>query len=487
MQPVGETQHTLFSLQFNRSVEVEARPERLSGDAGALLLREVWSRLGMDGFFGDRLFDPRNPLLITHPQSELLRTQVLLLAQGWRDQDDADSLRDDPLFRISVSDRSGSQMLGDTPSLGKPAGLASQPTLSRLTNTLGAQREALREGTVELAARRIRAMNRGHRLRYVTVDLDSMPLEVHGHQEGTAYNGHYGCDCYHPLVASIGETGDLLDLRLRPGNSHTAKGSLDFLLPLLDQVEEKICQVASVRMDAGFPEDKILSALESRRVGYVARIAANERLDTLAADFLEKQSQLAPPLESPRLAFQELSYAAESWSQKRRIVAVYHHEPGELFGNRFYLVTNWDAEQKCADELLALYRERGKAEGHFGELKSTFAPTLSSTRRRKHHYRGEKPARRTPSGDPFAANEVRLLLNALAYNLLHVARCLIEKLTSHGCSLKRLRERHFRLPARVLLHARRITVVLAAHVTNHWRRLHAAIRSLRWQPPPIPH
>ena len=269
---MGEAQDTLFSLEFNRSVEVEARPERLSGDAGALLLREVWSGLGMDEFFGERLLDPRNPTLITHPQSELLRTQVLLLAQGWHDQDDADALRDDPLLRISVSDRRGTGMLGETPRLGEPAGLASQPTLSRLTDTLCPQRDALRLGIVELAAQRIRAMNRGHRMRYATVDIDSLPIEVHGHQEGSAYNGHYGYNCYHPLVASIGETGDLLDLRLRPGNAHTASGSLDFLLPLLDQVEEKICQVASVRMDAGFPCEKLLGALEHRRVGYVARI-----------------------------------------------------------------------------------------------------------------------------------------------------------------------------------------------------------------------
>ena len=149
-------------------------------------------------------------------------------------------------------------------------------------------------------------------------------------------------------------------------------------------------------------------------------------------------------------------------------------------------MTSWDAEEKPADELLALYRKRGKAEGHFGELMSTLAPALSSARRPKSHYRGEEPAIRTPSGDPFAANEVRLLLNALAYNLLQAPRCLVEKLTGKGCSLRRLRERQLKLPARVLLHARRITVVVAAHVSTQWQRLHAVIRQLRWQPPPLP-
>lgn len=482
---MGEGQATLFRLGFNGSVEVEARPERLSGESGALLLREAWDRLGMDEFFAARLVDPRHPRFVVHPQSELLRTQVLLLAQGLRDQDDADALRSDPVLRVSVSDRKGTRMLEDsTDRADEPSGLASQPTLSRLGAVLAKQRDVLREGTLELAARRIRAMNGGRRKRFVTVDLDSLPVEVHGHQEGSAYNGYYGCTCYHPLVASVGETGDLLDLRLRPGHAHTAAGSLGFLLPLLDRVEKAICQVASVRMDAGFPEEGLLSALEKRGVGYVARMPSNPRLENLAASFLEEQAAHPPPSERARLAFQDLSYKADKWSKARRVVAVYHHEPGSLLGNSFYLVTSWDGEQMPAEALLSLYRKRGKAEGHYGELMDALDPALSATRRRKRHYRGEEPAERTEPVDPFAANEVRLLLNALAYNLLHVGRAVVEKTTRQGCSIRRFRERFLELPARVLLHARRITVVLATRFAHDWQRLHAAIVGLSWQPPP---
>lgn len=112
---MGEQQSTLFSPDFNRSIQVEAREERLTSNAGALLLREVFSRLGLEEFFAERLVDPRRPELITHPQIELLRSHVLLLAQGWQDQDDADFLRQDPLLRLSVSQRRGTGPLESLP------------------------------------------------------------------------------------------------------------------------------------------------------------------------------------------------------------------------------------------------------------------------------------------------------------------------------------------------------------------------------------
>lgn len=483
---MGEQQSTLFVPDFNRSIQVEARPDRLSGDAGALVLREVFSRLSLEEFFEEKLVDPRRPELITHPQIELLRSHLLLLAQGWQDQDDADQHRHDPVLRLAVSQRRGTGPL-ESPPEGElvPNGLASQPTLSRLVRALSPepQRQVLREGLLEAFARRLQA-TRGHRHRYITLDIDSLPIEVHGHQEGSRYNGHYGVRCYHPLVALIGETGDLVDVHLREGNVHTAEGALGFILPLLDRLERDVCQVASVRMDAGFPEDELLSALEDRKVGYVARIRKNKRLKELAAPFV----QPLPPSEGGEasLAWHELSYKADSWSTARRVVLVLQQAPGELFPEFFLLLTNWPAEQMPALALLDLYRQRGTAEGHLGELMSVLEPALSSTQRSKSHYRGQEPKRRSEPQDAFAANEVKLLLNALAYNLAHAARCLLEEETGQGWSLSRLAERVLRVPARVVVHARRVVVVIATSSAPCWRQLWAALSRFRWLAPPQP-
>ena len=78
---MGETL-PIFSTTFNGSVQVEARADHLSADSGALLLREIMERTGIVEWMDERLLDPRNPLLITYPLAELLRTSLLLLGQG---------------------------------------------------------------------------------------------------------------------------------------------------------------------------------------------------------------------------------------------------------------------------------------------------------------------------------------------------------------------------------------------------------------------
>ncbi|HEX5746512.1 MAG TPA: transposase, partial [Archangium sp.] len=214
-----------FALKFNGSVRLEGREERLTGEAGAVVLREVDERLGLTRWLGEMLTDTREESRITHSLRELVRTHLLLLAQGWKDIDDADALRKDAALRLAVSDSKSTGPLKQEE--GRPEGLASQPTLSRLTAMLAQEgnREVLRQALVWLTGRRLRAAQPGgERLKQGTVDVDGLPVDVHGHQEGSAYNRHYGVRMYHPLVASIAETGDLLDVRLREGNVHSASG-----------------------------------------------------------------------------------------------------------------------------------------------------------------------------------------------------------------------------------------------------------------------
>jgi hypothetical protein len=463
---------------FNRSIHIEARAERLTSEAGAIVVREVLDKLGIVPWLVERLADPRRPDLITHPLAELLRTAVILRALGWRDQDDADTLRDDPAFRLAVSERRGGAALATRTKDGAPLpknpavpdGLASQPTLSRTDRVLSidANRTVLRESLLELAARRVRAEHGGHRQRYATLDIDSIPIEVHGEQPGAEWNGHYHARVYHPILATL-DGGDILDLRLRKGSAHTAEGALDFIAPLLDRVEQKVCQVAAVRIDAGFPEEGLLWNLETRGTPYVARIKNNPVLDRMAVPHLTRPVG-RPPAE-PRTWFHEMSYAAKSWSRERRVVLVVQERPGELLLHHFWLLTSWRTTQMPAEALLELYRRRGAAEGGFGELMDVLDPALSSALRPKTHYRGKSPATVYPSGDAFAINETRLLLDALAFNVMHAARTLVEAATGEGWSLRRLRERLLRAAARFLVHSRRVTMVLVCSAARAWSHL----------------
>jgi hypothetical protein len=304
---------------------------------------------------------------------------------------------------------------------------------------------------------------------HVTVDVDSLPIEVEGHQPGSEYNGHYHARIYHPLVATIAETGDIIDARLRPGNAHTAAGDVEFILPLVDAVEKQVARVASVRIDAGFPDEGLLSALEDRGTPYVARIRNNPVLDREAQPYLRRP--VGRPPEAPRTWFHELSYRAQSWPRDRRVVLVVQERPEELFLHYFWLITNWTPDQMSGEELLDTYRVRGVAENRMGELMDVLDPALSSSPRPKTHYRGQPPKKHVEPGDAFAQNEVILLMNILAYDLVHAVRCLIEDGTGQGWSLRRVRERVLRVAGRMLLHGRRIILVVAQSTVAIWQTL----------------
>ena len=136
-------------------MQVEARADHLSADSGALLLREITEGTGIVEWMGERLLDPRDAYTITYPLANLLRTNLLLLGQGWSDQDDADPLRHDPSFRVASDTRRG------TAALEQDNVLPSHPTMSRLLDALSgdANREVVREAVGELALCRLRMSN----------------------------------------------------------------------------------------------------------------------------------------------------------------------------------------------------------------------------------------------------------------------------------------------------------------------------------------
>jgi hypothetical protein len=450
-------------------VKVEGRGESLSANTGVVALRELDERLGFTASLAAQLDDPRDLRLITHPLVELLRSRLYLMALGHRDQDDADHFRNDPACRVAVSTRRGLGPL-TTPQIAlDPDGLASQPTQSRLVTALSsdANLETLSRSLLDLASRDVES-RRGKRYRRVTIDIDSVPIEVHGQQPGSAYNGHYGIRCYHPLVTMLAETGAWLSAQLRPGNQHTAAGATEHLLAVINRVEQEIGDIAAVRGDAGFPEDGLLSALEHRRIGYAFRIKANDTLNRIADPYIVRPSG-RPPNE-PRVWCHELSYRAAKWSRPRRVVLVVLERPGELFLDWFFLVTSWTARQISGSDLLDYYRQRGTMEGHLGELKSALAPALSCTTRTK--------ARPTVLRDAERANAATFLLYALAYNLLNSVRHVLNAADREGASgrhITTVRDSLLRIAGRFVSSGRRVTLVINRSALivwgNFWKRL----------------
>jgi len=73
----------------------------LSSDGGLLALREVEARLGVARRLAACIDDPRAPERIQHSLAEILRFRLLMIAAGYEDGNDADSLRHDPLFKLA--------------------------------------------------------------------------------------------------------------------------------------------------------------------------------------------------------------------------------------------------------------------------------------------------------------------------------------------------------------------------------------------------
>jgi len=474
---MGEAQGTLFPLEFNRSVGVRAAPsESLTLDAGAVVLREVGERLHLWKLLEGALVDARDPDRITHAFIELLRTLILTQAQGWSSQREVDFLRSDPAFRLAVSTRRGERpLLPAREDVREPDGLASQPTISRLMAALSsdANRERLLEVLCTWAAHRV-GLSPRERRQELTVDLDSLPIEVHGHQAGSAANGYYHMRCFHPLVVSW-EFGDFLGAMLREGNVHTSEKALTFIQRFLgwaSQFAERIW----LRMDAGFPSEPFLAGLEEKGYRYMARLKTNPRLERLSWPHVDRIADKAEP--EDRFHTVELEYGADSWSRTRRVVLVIDERPTELLPHHFFIVTNASLEEVSGEELVERYRRRGNTEKDYGEWLNALDLSLSSTNRPKSTYRGVVPEQRSAPVDSFAVNEVMLLTSLLTANLMHAARTLGQRTGARLWGRESFRRHVLKAAGRVTRSSRYVTLWIAEKHADPWKLIAQGLRDL---------
>ena len=445
-------------MSFNGALRVEISDDHSSSDGGALALREMLEASGLCDFLSSHLTDHRNPKYILHELSEMLRAVIIQRGQGWIDLADTDLLREDPVLALACSDGRGMAPVDQA--------RASQPTLSRLLAQLGRAENigVLQEGLMRFTEWRLRSERCGQRPRTLMLDVDGVPIDVHGEQGGSAFSNYYKRRTYQPLIASIAETGDLLGALLRDGCPGPAQDADTWIPALVDAMEGRLCREVIVRFDAGFTGDAVLRTLDEREIPYLGRLAGNKRLDELAQDHLRRPAG-RPPNE-PREWAIDLTHQAGTWAEARRLILVVKEREDDLFLDHFWIVTSLSPETHTAYEVVDLYRRRGKAEAHFGELKSVLQPHLSCTSR------GCATVEQV-----LARNEANLLLSIYAYQVMHAVRRLLERMTQQGWSLSRLREQVLKVAARVTVHARQICVRLPRAARHWWqvifRGLHA--------------
>jgi len=149
----------------------------------------------------------------------MVRQRVYQITAGYEDCNDTDFLRIDPALRLAI---------GKDHKVG-----ASQSMLSRLENDVLGNAVGL-EALDAALPRSTDALLRRKNKRRLIIDVDSTEDPVHGKQESVAYNGHFGKNCFHPLFCFTSE-GDGLGAKFRPGNVHSADGTLTFITPLVER------------------------------------------------------------------------------------------------------------------------------------------------------------------------------------------------------------------------------------------------------------
>jgi len=200
-------------------------------------------------------------------------------------------------------------------------------------------------------------------LRSIVLDMDSSVSPTHGDQEGTAYNGHFACTCYHPLFV-FNQFGDLERCALRPGNLHSADGWKNVLEPVVARYRERNLR-RYFRADAAFANPEVYEFLEAEDYKYTIRLLANRILQDRIGYLLKRP--VGHPPNTVRRSYASFSYQAASWTMPRRVVAKVEWHPGELYPRVGFIVTNLS---RPTERVVAFYKRRGTCEQWIKEGKN---------------------------------------------------------------------------------------------------------------------
>jgi hypothetical protein len=420
--PAGESTSRALRLDFDRRLILQFRGSAITSDAGLLAYRELDDAVNLTDMAVDVLADARTGKNGHHLLVGLLRQSVFGRLAGYEDVNDADRLCRDPAMRWVVGDRA----------IQGAAASASQ--MGRFETEWLTRPENL-SALADLPGRWIDGVHRRRPPRIIVLDMDSSESPTYGEQEGSAYNGHFGCTCYHPLFV-FNQFGDVERCVLRSGNVHSAEGWRAVLEPVISRYRGTVKR-SYFRGDAAFANPEIYEFLEAEGYGYAIRLPTNRVVQDKIGYLLQRP--VGRPPHEVRRYYASFSYQAQSWKKPRRVVAKVEWHPSELYPRVGFIVTNL---ARPAERVVAFYNHRGTAEQWIKEGKGAIKWTRLSCR-------------------TFAANAVRLQLHALAYNLGNFMRTLALPKAVEPWSLTSLREKLIKIGAKVVSHGRYVTFQLA--------------------------
>lgn len=432
-----------------RKVVADFRGGRITSDAGAVLLREVEEGRGILRRFAECFVDFRRPDRIEHTVLELISQRVYAIALGYEDINDHDDLRQDPLLALLVgkTDPTGASRVRKR-DRGYP--LAGKSTLNRLELAPAGEESTHRYHKIVCRPRKVdrffvetflnayrEAPSR------IVLDFDATDDPLHGAQEGRFFHGYYDCYCYLPLYVFCED--HLLRARLRPSNIDSAKGALEELIRIVEQVRERWPDVQIVvRGDSGFCRDDLMAWCEGNGVDFIFGLARNNRLVKKIAQQMKKAKKRFYKTQLAARSYRDFRYRTlKSWTRARRVVGKAEYlARGE---NPRFVVTSLSKKEFCAQALYEdLYCARGDMENRIKEQQlGLFADRTSSTM--------------------FAANQLRLWFSSVAYVLL----CELRRVGLKGTQLARaqcttIRNKLLKIGASVSVSVRRVWLRFAS-------------------------
>jgi hypothetical protein len=384
----------------SRALVIEPSAALLTSDAGLLPIRQFDERVGLTAAFAQVLDDPRDPDLSEHSVLAMVRARIYGILAGYEDQNDHDTLRADPVFKLLA----GRAPAGDD--------LASQPTLSRFENSITIP--GLKRLSDVFIDQFLASFDQPPRR--LTLDLDAVDDPAHGHQQLTFWHGYYDQNQYLPLVITCADNDQFVMLSLRPGNVHAALGAdddLEYLVTRLRAVWPDV--VIHVRGDGGFGVPWMYAVCERLRLDYTFGLSSNAVLQresdallaTAVAGYAQSRQAAAQEepyrADTPQRLFRGFWYQAGTWPQPRWVIA--KAEANAQGTNRRFVVSNRPGAQLLPEATYDEYALRGDSENRNKEFKCG----LSMDRLSDHR---------------FLANYFRLYLHAAAMNLLiRLRRC----------------------------------------------------------------
>jgi len=403
-----------------RVVEADFDGGAIASDGGVALLRLCDERIGLTRAAARAMGDYRRSRSVVHGMRELLAQRVYGLCCGWEDVSDHNLLRRDVVWQTAV---------------GRADALGSAATFSRLENAACARDFWALHGVLleQFIA------GRGTAPGELVLDVDATHISLHGQQERGRFNAHYDNYCYLPLYVFCGQ--DMLACVLRPSWRDPASVVSALIRRLAARLRQAWPGVRIVvRGDSGFSRPKVLRRLDAWGIDYVLGVQKNPTLEwNSAIAALEVADRHRASGVKERL-IGEFSYAARSWDRERRVIARLEH--GSLGADARFIVTSLAGD--AADLYERLYCARGEAENRIKEAQLDLFGRRGSCHR-------------------YAANQMRLLLAALAYTLMiHLRRLALAGTELQGACTATIRARLLKFGAAVLRNTRRVRIMLAS-------------------------